>query len=568
MSTFLAYLRRFPENTRLLVLTCLYGLGAGLAAVAFLKLINLLYACTYVPLARQSVPRFLAGSFLVITVSSLIVGYMLYHYSKDAAGSGIPQLKRAFWKELGFVPWKTVWVKFVAGIISVGGGASLGREGPSVQVGGGVASNLAGAMGVPRQGRRLAAAAGAAAGLAAAFNTPLAATTFVLEEIVGDLNSRLLGSVILAAVTGAFVTFGLIGYQPAFLLPQIDSPTWTMDLVVPFVAALAAMVGMTFQAWTVRLRGRARTMDKVPAWFRPVLGGWVTWVLGCAVFLATGRLGIFSLGYDDLSSALQNMMGWKLAGVLIVAKLLATMACYSFGGCGGIFAPTLFLGGMCGVFVAGIADHWVTLTAADHMILAVVGMSACFGSVVRAPLTALLMVFEMTHQFSVVPGLMLGVLVSQAISRRMARHNFYEAMLEQDGHELVKLRPPRDLESWQNLPVSVIARARPVIASDLSETALKELVARYPYKWFPAVLDGEIKGMISRTAIQAALVEKRPTEIQKAVTASPSQSIRDAATAMVDSPSGMLLIVDPANGALTGLLTLHDLLRAQVAVSE
>ena len=534
----------------------------------FLKLMNALYVSTYLSLARQSIPRFLIGSFLVITVSSVIVGYLLNHFSREAAGSGIPQLKKAFWKDLGFVPWKIVWVKFVAGIISIGGGASLGREGPSVQVAGGVASNLAGLLGAPKQSRRLASAAGAAAGLAAAFNTPLAATTFVLEEIVGDLNSRLLGSVLLSAVTGAFVTFGLIGKQPAFLLPSIDSPSWPMYLVAPIVAAIAALVGMGFQIGTLRLRAWSKKTTKIPAWLQPAIGGWTTWGLGCAVFLATGKLGVFALGYDDLSSALQNTLGWKLAGVLFVTKLIATIVCYGLGGCGGIFSPTLFLGGMCGVFVAGVAGHWTPLTNADHVILAVVGMSACFGAVVRAPLTALLIVFEMTHQFSVVPALMIGAIVSQAISRQLARHNFYDAMLQQDGHELIKLKPPRDLESWQNLPISVIANFKPVIVKDLSESALKELMAKHPYNRFPVVLDGHLKGIVSRKAIEIALAQKKPPEFQPGVTCAPYQAIRIAANKMIESPSGMLLLVDPEKGSVTGLVTLHDLLRAQVSISE
>ena len=568
MQQFLQYLRRFPENTRSIVLTCIYGLGAGLSAVAFLKLMTALYTSTYLSLARQSIFHFLTGSFLVITVSSLIVGYLLNHFGREAAGSGIPQLKKAFWKDLGFIPWKTVWVKFVAGIISIGGGASLGREGPSVQVGGGMASNLAGLLGVPKQSRRFASAAGAAAGLAAAFNTPLAATTFVLEEIVGDLNSRLLGGVILSAVIGAFVTFGLIGKQPAFLLPSVDSASWPMYIVVPVVAALAALLGVAFQAGTLRLRARAKKTTKIPAWLQPAIGGWTTWVIGSAVFLTTGRLGVFALGYDDLSSALQNKLGWKIAGILVVTKLITTIVCYALGGCGGIFSPTLFLGGMCGIFVAGVAGHWVPLTQADHVILAVVGMSACFGAVVRAPLTALLIVFEMTHQFSVVPALMIGTIISQAISRRLARHNFYDAMLQQDGHELIKMKPPRDLESWQKLPISVIAHSKPVIASDLSEPALKELIAQHPYSRFPVVLDGQLKGIVMRKAIETALAQKKPPEFQPGVTCPLNHAIRKAANRIIESPSGMLLLVDPGKGTVVSLITLHDLLRAQVSISE
>lgn len=568
MQRFLQYLRRFPENTRSIVLTCIYGLGAGASAVVFLKLMNALYASTYLSLARRPISHFLAGSFLAITISSLIVGFLLNKFSREAAGSGIPQLKKAFWKDLGYVPWKTVWVKMIAGVISIGGGASLGREGPSVQVGGGMASNLAGLMGAPKQGRRLAAAAGAAAGLAAAFNTPLAATTFVLEEIVGDMNSRLLGSVILSAVIGAFVTFGLIGRQPAFLLPSVDSPSWSMYAVVPVVATVAALLGVLFQTGTLRLRARAKKTTRIPAWLQPLVGGWTTWAIGCAVFAATGKLGVFSLGYDDLSSALQNQLGWKIAGVLVATKLVTTIVCYAMGGCGGIFSPTLFLGGMTGIFLGGIADHWMPLTGADRVILAVVGMSACFGAVVRAPLTALLIVFEMTHQFSVVPALMIGTIISQAISQRLVRHNFYDAMLQLDGHELIKLKPPRDLQSWQRLPISTIANSKPVVAGDLSAPALKELIAQHPYNRFPVIQEGQVKGVVTREDIETALASGKPPELQPGVTCPPHQAIRKAADRMIESPSGMLLLVDPEKGAMTGLVTLHDLLRAQVSISE
>ena len=562
------YLRRFPEYTRSLILTCIYGSGAGLASVAFLLAMNWLFSATFMALARQSMLRFLAGSFVVLALSSLVVGYLLNTFSREAAGSGIPQLKKAFWKDLGYVPWRAVWVKFVAGIVSIGGGASLGREGPSVYVSGGVASTLAGLLGEVKQNRRNAAAVGAAAGLAAAFNTPLAATTFVLEEIIGDLNSRFLGSVILSAVIGAFVTYALIGKHPAFMIPAVDSASWPMYVVVPVVAVLAALVGMAFQMATVRLRGRVKKVSRIPGWAQPAVGGLTTWVLGCAVFVFTGKLGVFGLGYGDLSDALHNTVGWKIAGVLIIAKLIATIACYGWGGCGGIFSPTLFLGGMCGIFVAGIAGHWVPLAADDHVILAAVGMSACFGAVVRAPLTALLIVFEMTHQFSVVPGLMLGTLISQAVARLFGKHNFYDAMLLQDGHELTHIKPPRDLESWQKLPVSVIANFKPVVIRDLSEPALKKTLDEHPYLRFPVETDGHVAGMLTRAEIQAALTQHRQPAMEKAVTCRRTQIVRDVADKFIETPAGIIAVTDDEAGPVIGLLTLHDLLRAQAAMSE
>ena len=146
--------------------------------------------------------------------------------------------------------------------------------------------------------------------------------------------------------------------------------------------------------------------------------------MGRSVFLINGHTGVFGLGYNDLSLALNDRLVWQAAGVLVLGKFVATIASYGWGGCGGIFSPTLFLGGMIGLFFAGLAGTWIPLTSADKIVLAAVGMSACFNAVVRGPLTALLIVFEMTHQFSMVPALMFCSIVSQAIARLSCRRSF------------------------------------------------------------------------------------------------------------------------------------------------
>ena len=460
------FLQKLPGQPRALWETCLYGLAAGAATVAFQLGMNWLYRLGLVRLSHQSMTTFLIGSFAVIVSSSLLVGWLLSAFCREAAGSGIPQLKLAFWKEFGTVPWRVAWVKFVAGVLSIGGGSSLGREGPSVQLAGAVASNLAGVAGTAKQGRRAAAAAGAAAGLAAAFNTPLAATTFVLEEIIGDLNSRLLGGVLLASVLGALVVHGVIGRQPSFTLREIDTPSWLGYTLTPVVAGLASVVGVYFQRAALGLRRELKD-SAVPVWLLPAAGAVITWALGAAVFCSTGHLGVFGLGYDDLSSALAGDVGWQLAALLLGTKFIATFTCYGFGGCGGIFSPTLFFGGMTGVVVAGLVSLQWPMAQADTVTLAVVGMSACLGAVVWAPVTGVLIVFEMTHQFSLVPALMIAALVSQAVSRKMNRENFYDALLTQDGHRLEHVRPPRGLQGWQQLPVSAIANFQPVVLRDL-----------------------------------------------------------------------------------------------------
>ncbi len=563
----LRILQRLPDNVRQVAQAIVLSLSSGLSAVGFLFMINLFFSLTYAQFATRSKLFFAIASFILIIGTSVLVGFLLNIFSPEAAGSGIPQVKAAYWKELGWMKPRTAVVKFVAGVLSIGGGSSLGREGPSVFIGSSVSSNIAGVLGIPKRERRAPALMGASAGLAAAFNTPLAAITFAIEEITGDLNSRYLGGVVLASVLGAFTVYAVLGRQPAFSLPAIENISWLHYTVVPLAAAIASLTGVVFQRGTLFLRSKQKRMIFVPAWLRPGLGGLITWILGVSVFLMVGKLGVFGLGYQDLSMALNNNFEWKIAGIMVCAKLVATIASYGFGGCGGIFAPLLFIGGMSGFFIGGLAGTWIPLTPADHIVLSAVGMSACLGTVVGAPLTSLLIVFEMTHQFALVPALMLGMIISQAVSRLSGRLNFYDAVLVQDGHEFHKIRPPLDLQSWQNLSVSVIANPRPVVIRSLDPQKMHDVVDRYEYGSFPVEIDGRLRGILTRQQILESLLSKEPPEIQKVVTCFPDQTVREVGDKFIQSPINVLVVLSRESNAIQGIITLHDLIRAQASVN-
>jgi len=562
------WLSKLPERPRTILKTCAYGLAAGLVAVTFQLAMNKCYRAGIVRLSLDSPAAFLWGSLGLILGTSLVSGWLLNSFCPDAAGSGIPQLKAAFWKNFGYVPFRVLWVKFIAATLQIGGGGSLGREGPSVQLAGAAGSLLAGVAGEPKQKRRLAAATGAAAGLAAAFNTPLAGVTFVLEELIGDLNSRLLGSVIVGAMLGALVAHGIMGPQPSFTLAAIGEPSWPSYLLLPVVAAAGTLVGVAFQKSALGLRARQRKWTAVPAWLRPALGGLVCWALGVAVFRHTGKLGVFGLGYDDLSEALTGKLIWQTAALLLAAKFAATVACYGLGGCGGIFSPTLFFGAMTGLGIAGLAQPLISLSPEGVAMLTIVGMSATLGAVVRAPVTSILIVFEMTHEFSLVPPLMLAALISQAISRRLARHNFYDALLEQDGHVVERFAPPRDLREWQNQPVSRLANPQPVVVPSLELKPLQALLQNHPYAQFPVIVDGQIRGVLTREEAARALREKRPPALAEATICRPDLSLREVEVQLIESKTGFLLLQQQADGPLVGILTLHDILRAQQAAAE
>ena len=513
MTNFLAHFQRLEGKSRRVVTICLYGVVASLAAVAFQLAITWIYRRLFLFPSTGTFWHFAWISLAVIVVASLIVGWLLNSFCPEAAGSGIPQVKLAYWKEFGYAPRRIAWIKFIAGVVSIGGGDSLGREGPTVQMGSNLASSLAGVLGVSKQDRRQASAAGAAAGLAAAFNSPLASVAFVLEEIIGDLNSRALGGVLLASVIGAFIVHAFIGAQPAFDLPHVNEPTWRIYIMMPIVAAFAALIGVFFQRASLSLRLRTRKLTVLPRWLHPLIGGLITWIAGITIFSTTGRLGVFALGYDDLSDALAHGMAWRLAALLLFGKLIATIASYGFGGCGGIFSPNLFFGGMCGSLIAGLASHFLALNQSDALLLAIGGMSACLGAVVQAPVTAVLIIFEMTHQFAVVPGLMVACLVSQIVARTLVRHNFYDEVLLQDGHQMEHVIPPRDLRSWHSLPISAIANFNPVALEDLSEPSLRSILEKHPYRYFPVIESGQVAGIASRDAIEVAIAERRPVKL-------------------------------------------------------
>lgn len=548
----------------------IYGLAAGSSAVVFHVGVHFLYAHGIERLAHEgSLATFLVGSFLIIAVTSGFSGWLLSSYCPEAAGSGIPQLKVAFWRDFGVMKLRVVWVKLLGGILTVGGGASLGREGPTVQLGGALASNLAGWLGEPAHRRRAASAAGAAAGLAAAFNTPIAAVTFVLEEIIGDLNSRLLGGVLFASVLGALVAHAFLGEQPAFQLHPVGHVSWTGYLAVPVVAVIASAVGAYFQRTALSVRKWNKQPRRLPPWLRTTIGGLAVWAIGSAVFLSTGRLGVFSLGYEDLSASLSGALPATTAGILLIAKLTATILCYGLGGCGGIFAPTLFFGATTGAAAAGILSLIVPVDLSTVVLLAVVGMCSCLAAVVRAPVTSILIVFEMTHEFAVVPPLMLAVLISQWMTRRLCKENFYDALIRQDGIEIEQTMPPRDLRAWQTSPVSRIGNFRPVMIDDLSPAKLAEVLQRVPYERFPVVQgEGRLLGVLTRDEALAARLAGREPKLLPAQMVRRDTSIREVQQRLIESPSGIVFIQAGSDERVVGLVTLHDILRAEANLAE
>ena len=560
------YLGAIPTDIRAYFRPCLYGLSGGLAAVGFQFGITVLEQA-WTRLSRIETEYFILFSLVTILTASLVAGWLVTLACPEAAGSGVPRLKIAFWRDFGFAPIKIVFVKFFAGIVTIGGGCSLGREEPTIHIAGALASNLAGILGVAKQGRRPALLSGAAAGLAAAFNAPLSAITFVMEEIVEDLNNtRFLAQTLVASVTATFVTHLFLGEAPAFVIPPMQHFSWVLSLLVTPTAALAAVVGVAFQKGTLLWRDAIKKIRSVPAWLKPAIGAGMNWLLGIIVFVSIARLGVFGLGYQDLESILRGEVGGPSVLIMLTAKFAATMAVYAWGGSGGIFGPTLFLGAATGFLFSAICSPIGHLSQSDQLALTVAGMSACLGAVVRAPITSILIVFEMTHQFAFVPLLMIGAIASQAVSRALCSANFYSEVVERDGIELERHIPPRSLATLHHRPVSTLANFSPVFARSLDRVQVEKLCAAHPYQQFPLVIDGRLVGVLDRKSLLSGYT---PEEVvQQAETVSASATIGEAVLRMVDKSVSLLVVLSPADESPIGIVTLHDVVRLQSHMAD
>ena len=414
------------EEQVFLLLTLLIGALVGLIVVAFIEITGRFGARLYPPDAAAW------RRFLVPVVGSLVMGYLLYKYFPDARGSGVPQTKAALYARGGFISFPTLLGKFFCTSVTLASGIPLGREGPAVQVGGGIASVLGRALGLRPERVKELLPVGAAAAVAAAFNTPLAAVLFSLEEVVGDLHAPVLGSVVLASATSWGVLRLLLGNEPLFQVPQYQLVTAWELIAYGLLGIAGGVVSAAFTQLLLRLRVWFKRQPAKTVWFQPVAGGLVVGVMGWFVPSVMG------VGYQYVGDVLNDSLTLKLMLTLLVLKLVATAVSYASGNAGGIFGPSLFLGAMLGGAVGSVAQHLFPGHVAAPGAYALVGMGAAFAGIVRAPMTSVVMIFEITRDYAVIVPLMISNLVSYFISSRLQKEPIYEVLAEQDGIHLPK----------------------------------------------------------------------------------------------------------------------------------
>jgi len=436
---------RLRENQIFLVLTIIIGVLAGLSAVLFTLAI---WSTSYGLFGMSPGPSRL---LLVPAAVGLVTGVLLKNFFPDVRGSGIPQTERAYHLNHGVMPARVPFGKFITGVLCVGSGHSMGREGPSVQIGAGLASVLGRWLRLSPARVQALVPIGAAAALSAAFNTPVAAVLFALEEIIGDLNAGIIGPTVVASVTSVIVERSILGNQPLFRVPQYHLVSPSELLAYAALGIAGGVISLMFCKGLLWSRLLFSKLPKSTEIFQPAMGG----LMIGAILIAFPQ--VMGVGYEYVDQALNGGLVFKTMAVLCAIKLVATIISYASGNAGGIFAPSLYLGAMAGGAVGNLVHHFAPASTGDPGAYALVGMGALFAGIIRAPMTSVFMIFELTQDYQILVPLMVANLLSFMISRHYQHKPIYHALLEQDGIFLP------DPESR----LSATARARDIMMQDV-----------------------------------------------------------------------------------------------------
>jgi chloride channel protein, CIC family len=558
------------ERQRVFALTVVVGVLCGLAAVAFHLAIRFLEANLVGRASAAPGRAWPAWLILTPTLGGLAGGALLQYVFPEARGSGIPQVKVAYAVRGGRVRLRDAAGKFLVGALQIGSGASLGREGPTVQICAGVASALGQAAALSRDYLRRLLPVGAAAGIAAAFNAPVAAVTFTIEEVVGDLDQTVLSGVIVAAALAAAIERTVLGEHPVFDVPAGYGLHHTSSLALYALLGVAsALLSLAFTESLLRMRRRFQLMKVLPAWARPGVGGLVTGLLAVAALAWLKAGGVTGGGYDTLSEALSGRLVVKVLLVLCAFKLAATVFSYASGGAGGIFAPSLFMGGMLGGAFGFLDVRLLHHDPAEVGAFALVGMGAVFAGVVRAPITSVLIIFEMTGGYGLILPLMIANMTAYGLARRFRPAPVYEALLAQDNIHLPHRRGPVS-HALERLRVSEAMTAAPVtLDADSKVSDALARAERHDFSAFP-VLDagGRFVGLVSRARLRRTLAEAggdgRVLELTDAADGAhvrPEDPLVLAVVRMSRAEARQLAVLD-AGGRLVGLITAGDVVGA------
>jgi CIC family chloride channel protein len=493
------------------------------------------------------------------TGGALLTGFLLYRFFPEARGSGIPQTKSAIFIREGYISLRTVLGKFLCCTTSLASGIALGREGPSVHIGAGIASVLARGFGLGPDRVKALIPVGCAAALAAAFNTPIAAVLFSLEEILGDLHARVLGTVVLSSATSWAVLHLILGDEPLFHVPGYQLVHPAEFVIYACLGVIGGLGSVVFVKLLLGIRLLFRRFPTQTIWCQPAVGGLAVGIMALWVPEVLG------VGYDFVERVLGGDLSVRVVVLLAILKIIATALCYSSGNAGGIFGPSLFIGAMIGGAVGSVAHTAFPQWTAAPGAYALLGMGTAFAGIVRSPLTSVIMIFEMTRDYSIIVPLMISNLVGFFVSQLLQHEPIYDALARQEGVYLPLSRGHGD----RNL--RVMNAVRPLLAVDPGYAigeALDEM-QRHGVDALPVSSPGGIRALATKheldkgagvngTRVGDLFGDARPYPYVHA-----DESLSVALQKMGAAEVNLLPVVSRANiREATGVVTLHDILAA------
>ena len=406
----------------------------------------------------------------------LIVGPLIYFFAREAKGHGVPEVMAAVALRGGVIRRRIVAVKALASAICIGTGGSVGREGPIVQIASAMGSSIGQLLKVPASQLRVIVACGAAAGISATFNAPIAGALFAAEVIIGNFAVAQLSPIVISSVVATVVSRFFLGNHPAFVVPgyELVSP---FELVPYMVAGVAA--GFVALAFMLTLYASEDAFDRfpIPDYWKPAIGGLL--VGGIGVF----HPNVFGVGYGTITDALNSALPGALLLVLLIAKIAATSITLGSGGSGGIFAPSLFLGAMTGGFIGTVIHEWFPASTASSGAYALVTMGAVVAAATHAPITAIIIIFELTQTINIIPPLMAACVVSTLVTTFASRDSIYTMKLRRRGIDLFE---EENLNILKRLRVHDIVDQEPEIlqASDNFQTVVERVLASEHTQFF------------------------------------------------------------------------------------